>query len=173
MRRLFSFFVCICVLAACSPLRYSGEQTARTVSVESGHDSASIHRLVDQLVHDELQQRLDIREWMEQTTVEETFSDPDSAGAQHVIKRSTTTFSKRSKTSAENTQAKDEKYQEQVDSVRKKATVSYIEKEEENKVLAEAKRFVPWYVWPVLLVGAMILGLWMARRKGWISIKGR
>lgn len=165
MRRLFSFFVCICVLAACSPLRYSGEQTARTVSVESGHDSASIHRLVDQLVHDELQQRLDIREWMEQTTVEETFSDPDSSGAQHVTKRSTTTFSKRSKTSAENTRAKDEKYQEQVDSVRKKATVSYIEKEEEKRVGAKVDRMIPWYVWVLLLVGAMITGLWWARHK--------
>lgn len=165
MRRLFSFFVCICVLAACSPLRYSGEQTARTVSFESGQDSASIRRLVDQLVHDELQQRLDIREWMEQTTVEETFSDPDSSGAQHVTKRSTTTFSKRSKTSAESTQTKDEKYQERVDSVRKKATVSYIEKEEEKKVGAKVDRMIPWYVWVLLLVGAMITGLWWARHK--------
>lgn len=173
MRRLFSFCVFFCVLAACSSLRYSGEQTAKTVSMDLSADSASFRRLVDQVVHEELQHRLDIREWTEQTTVEETFSEPDSTGAQHVTKRSTTTFSKRSKTSAESTQGKDEKYQEQADSVRRHSTVSYIEKEEENKVLAEAKRFVPWYVWPVLLVGDMILGLWMARRKGWISIKGR
>ena len=91
-------------------------------------DSASFRRLVDQVVHEELQQRLDIREWTEQTTVEETFSEPDSTGAQHVTKRSTTTFSKRSKTSAESTQGKDEKYQEQADSVRRHSTVSYIEK---------------------------------------------
>ena len=167
------FLVCICVLAACSPLFYSGGQTARTYSLSTSQDSASIRNLVDAVLHSELQQWIDIREWTEQTIVEETFSSPDSAGSQHVVKRSTTTLSKRSETSTESAQARDEKYQEQIDSVHTKSSVSYIEKHEEKKVLAKADGPIPWYVWVVLLVGAMITGLWLSRHKGWMHLKGR
>lgn len=168
MRRLFLFFVC--VLAACSPLHYSGEQTARTIAMASSVDSASFRRMVDQVVHEELQKRMNILELADQTTVEETFSAPDSTGAQHVTKRSTTTLSKRSQTTAESLQSKDVQYQEQVDSMRQESAASYIEREEEKYVNAKADRIIPWYVWPLLFVAAALIGLFLWRHKGWLKL---
>ena len=168
MRRLYLFFVF--VSAACSPVNYSGGQTAKSVSMNSSEDSAAVRRLVDQAIHDELQKRMDIKEWTEQTTVEETFSAPDSTGAQHVEKRSTTTLSKRSHTSAESAQSKDTKREEKVDSVSQKGFSTYIEKEEEKFVKGKVDRIIPWYVWPLLFIGAAIVVLFMWKHKGWFSM---
>lgn len=169
-RYYISFFVCLFALAACSPFHYSGEQTARAVYLDSSADSASFRKMVDQLVHEQLQKRLDILEWTEQTTVEETFSSPDSTGAQYVMKKNTTTLSKHTQASAESVQTKDEQYQEQIDSVSQTSTVSYIEKEEEKRVKGDVDRIIPWYVWPLLFIAAAIIGLFLWRHKGWFII---
>lgn len=162
------FFVCTLVLAGCSALKYNVEQSAKTVSIDSSRDSAAYHSLVEQIVRDELQNRLDIQEWMERTTVTETLSAPDSAGVQHVTQRSTTTLSKRKQTSAESAQSHVEQSQQQVDSTRQQAAVSYLEKEEEKTVAASKKGFLPWYMYVVMLIGAVIVGFFAAWRKGWI-----
>lgn len=170
MRRYLLFFVCILAFASCAALRYDAAQEAKTVSIDSSADSASYRRMIDQIVHDELQNRLDIQEWVEQTTVTETLSAPDSTGAQHVTQRRTTTLSKRKQTSAEIAQTTEEKYQEQLDSTRQQATVSYLEKEEEKVVKAKKENSIPWYVYIVALVGAALVGLYLCRHKGRISI---
>ena len=169
-RYYISFFVCLFALAACSPLHYSGEQTARAVYLDSSSDSASFRKIVDQLVHEELQKRIDILEWTEQTTVEETLSSPDSTGAQHVTKRSTTTLSKHTQASAESIQSRDTQYRAQTDSVCQTSTVSYIEKEEEKSVRGYVDRIIPWYVWPLLFIAAAIIGLFLWKNKSWFII---
>ena len=137
MRRFYLFFVCLCLWAACSPRYYHGEQVSRAFSQEQSFDSASFRQLIDRVVHDELQKQLDICEWTAGTTVNEKLSQPDSTGAQHVTERTTTTFSKRSETSASTSHTKDEKHQEQVDSTRTKSSDSLEKKEEEKTVSAE------------------------------------
>ena len=155
------------VLAACSPVNYGGEQTARAMSYDSSADSAAFRSMIDQVVHDELQNKIDIKEWLEQTTVEEAFSAPDGTGVQHVTSRKTTTVSKRSETNAESSQTKDEKYQEQEDSIRYHSTVTYIEKEEDKKFFGKSEGFLPWYIYAVALVGAILFGIWLGLHKGW------
>ena len=45
-----------------------------------------------------------------------------------------------------------------------------IEKEEEKFVKGKVDRIIPWYVWPLLFIGAAIVGLFMWKHKGWFSM---
>lgn len=166
MRRLYSFFVCLLVLAACSPRFYQREQVARTFSQDETMDSASFRRLIDRVVHDELQKQLDIREWMQAVTVNEKLSKPDSTGAQHVTERTTTTFSGGKETSSVVAHTKDEKNQERVDSTSVHAATSVMEKEEETIVAGKVEGWMPWYVYAAALVAAVIVGFVVAVRSG-------
>lgn len=156
------FYVCLFALAACSPRNFSGGQVARAFSHDGNIDSASFRSLVDRMVHEELQKRLDIREWMDQTIVKETLSAPDSAGVQHVIERTTTTQSGRKETSATVSQAKDEKTLEQSDSTVLHSSDSTMMKEEEQTFEREVKGWLPWYVYAAALCVAVLLGAILA-----------
>lgn len=158
-------------MAACSPLHYQREQVARTFSWDESTDSTSLCRLIDRVVHEELQNQLDISEWMNGVTVVETLSSPDSAGAQHVTERATTTFSKRRETSSSTAHTKGEKEVERTDSTSVKASSSELEKEEETHVKGRVDGWMPWYVYAVCLICAVVVGIGMALhgKKWWKS----
>ena len=171
MFRLYSFFVCAIVLAACSPRNFSGEQVARTYGYQGSLDSASLKSMVDHMVHEELQQQLEIRELLEQTSVKETLSAPDSTGAQYVLERTTTTTSKKSKTSAGTSQTKDEEVHEKKDSTAKQASEILYINEEEKKFTGEVKGWCPWYIYVAALVAAVVLGFMLYRHgKKWFHL---
>ena len=165
------FYVCLFALAACSPRNFSGGQVARAFSHEAAVDSAAFRSLVDRMVHEELQKQFDIREWMEMTTVRETLSAPDSSGRQYVTERTTTTQSGRKEASATITQAKEERVLEQADSTVLHASDSTLLKEEEKTFERLVKGWMPWYIYVAALVGAIVIGLFLARRKGWIHCR--
>lgn len=127
-------------------------------------DSASFRRLIDRVVHDELQKQLDIREWMQAVTVNEKLSQPDSTGAQHVTERTTTTFSGGKETSSVVSHTKDEKNQDRVDSTSVHAANSVMEKKEETIVAGKVEGWMPWYVYVAALVAAVIVGFVVAVR---------
>lgn len=171
MFRLYSFFVCISVLAACSPRNFSGEQVARTYDHQQQLDTSSVHHLVDRMVQEELQKYLDIRELTEVTRVNEVFSDPDSTGQQHLKERTTTTMSKRSKTSAGATQKKEEQIHEQADSTTHHASEVTAITEEEKKVSGKVDGWFPWYVYAAAIVAAVVIGYILYKRgKKWFSL---
>ena len=157
MYRLYLFFVCLCVLAACSP-RF-GEQVAKTFSQESMVDSAYVSRMVDRLVREELQRRLDVNMWTQGEIVKETLSEPDSTGAQHVTERTTATHSGRIQASASSSHTKDEKDHAQVDSSHVRASDAMEIKEEETKVTGKVDGFMPWYVYVLSLVIGFLVGM--------------
>ena len=168
MYRLYSVFLCVFVLAACSPRYFSGEQVARTLDLQQQVDSASFKSMVDRVVHDELQKQLEVREILDQTSVKETLSAPDSTGAQYVMERTTTTTSRKSKTSAGVSQTKDEQVHEKKDSTARKASEILYIGEEENKFSKEVKGWCPWYIYVAALVAAVLIGFILAvRGKKW------
>ena len=162
MFRLYSFFVCAIVLAACSPRNFSGEQVARTYGYQGTADSASFKSMVDRLVHEELETHLEIRDLMEQTSVKETLSAPDSTGAQYVMERTTTTTSKKSKTTAGTSQKKEEEVHEKKDSTAKQASEILYINEEQKKISGEVKGWCPWYIYVAGLVAALVIGFGFA-----------
>lgn len=157
-RHVSSFVFVFVALAACSPSYFSGGQVARAVSQETYTDSSSFHRLVDRIVSEELQKKLEVREWEETVNVTETLSQPDSTGKQHVTERTTARISRRKDTSAGVTQTKDEVLQERTDSTHKTDMSSSMLKEEERYMQKENNGFMPWYVYVAALVGAVIVG---------------
>ena len=71
---LKSFFVCLLVLAACSPRSFSGGQVARTYSSETESDSTDVHKRLDSYSNEDIRQSLDWSSSLEQVTVTEKFS---------------------------------------------------------------------------------------------------
>lgn len=171
MCRLFTFFVCTCVLAACSPRYYHGEQVAKTYSQESACDSIFFRRMVDRIVKEELQKQFDLSLWKEEQTVKETFSDPDSLGAQHLVERTTTTHSEQLHASAASSYSKDENNQEKIDSSKVSSLNSMEVKEEEIKVAKEEKGWLPWYIYVLALGAAVLLGIVLAHKRGWWTLR--
>ena len=173
MRRYFqSFFVCAFVLAACSPRYYHGEQVARTLSQAETYDSTYLRRYIDRLVQEELQKRLDIQEWSQLVSVTELLSDPDSAGVQHVTERTTTTASHHSQTSAGSSWAKSEGTVAQLDSGKTQSSSSAILHEEKEEKTGEVKGWMPWYMYIVGLICAVVVGIVIALYgKKWWKIK--
>lgn len=149
-----SFFVCLLVLAACSPRYFNGGQVARTSSHKSASDSTAVHRTIDYSSTSGLQQNIDWKSSMDVTTVKEVLSAPDSSGRQYVIERTTTTAKTKSQSASTATQKKEENLQASVDST------SHVEKEQTQQTEQE-KNFStkvrvgpPWYVW---VIGVLIL----------------
>ena len=174
MYRLYSVFLCVFVLAACSPRNFSGEQVARTYGYQGTADSASFKSMVDRLVHEELEKHLEIRDLMEQTSVKETLSAPDSTGAQYVMERTTTTTSKKSKTTAGSSQKKEEEVHEKKDSTAKQASEILYINEEQKKISGEVKGWCPWYIYVAALVAAVVIGFGFAIwKKKWLHISSR
>ena len=174
MYRLYSFFVCAIVLAACSPRNFSGEQVARTLDLQQQVDSASFKSMVDRVVHEELQKQLEVREILDQTSVKETLSAPDSTGSQYVMERTTTTTSKKSKTTAGTSQKKEEEVHEKKDSTAKQASEILYINEEQKKISGEVKGWCPWYIYVAALVGAIVLGFMLYRHgKKWFHLTSK
>ena len=146
------------VLAACSTLHYSGEQTARTVSQDVKLDSTAYRQMIQQAVHEEFERQTSFQEWMEKTTVKEILSEPDSTGMQHVTERMTTTTARHSEVSAVTSKTKNERTQEEVDSTGVRTSDSLEIKEEETELAADAKKGMPWYVYAAALLCALIVG---------------
>lgn len=170
MNRLYSFFVCMVVLAACSPRVVSGEQVAKTVTIEATVDSASIKEMVDRLVREEMQRKLDISELLNQTTTREVFTAPDSSGAQHLQERITTTLSRQKNTSAGSSYAKSDEVHAKVDSSAIKTSDSLYVREERIAIKEKRKGSMPWYIYVAGLLAAMVMGFLLAvRGKKWFG----
>lgn len=165
MCRLYSLFVCLSVLAACSPLHYSSEQVARTYSQEQLADSAFVRRILDQMVKERMHEQMEVYELSDGTFVREQFSMPDSTGQQHLVIRETSTFSRKKNASSQKTHSAEIEQKEQEDSVqvRQKATITYIE--EQKKTNARTDGWMPWYVYLAAIVVAVLLGVILAARK--------
>ena len=165
---LKSFFVCLLVLAACSPRSFSGGQVARTYSSQTESDSTDVHKRLDSYSNEDIRQILDWSSSLEQVTVTEKFSAPDSAGNQFLTERTTTTSRRRQESSAQTTHTKDQKYQEQTDSTHTNSTESVAIKEEEKTISGDIKGWMPWYVYVialfVLTVLAALLGCGLLKR---------
>ena len=155
---LKSFFVCLLVLAACSPRNFSGEQVARTYSSETESDSTDVHKRLDSYSNEDIRQSLEWSSSLEQVTVTEKFSAPDSAGNQFLTERTTTTSRHRSESSAQTSHTKDQKIQEQTDSTSTNRTESEMIKEEEKTVSANTKGWMPWYVYLIALLVLTVFG---------------
>ena len=155
---LKSFFVCLLVLAACSPRSFSGGQVARTYSSQTESDSTDVHKRLDSYSNEDIRQSLDWSSSLEQVTVTEKFSAPDSAGNQFLTERTTTTSRRRSESSAQTSHTKDQKYQEQTDSTHTNSTESVAIKEEEKTISGDIKGWMPWYVYVIALIVLTVLG---------------
>jgi len=171
---LKSFFVCLLVLAACSPRSFSGGQVARTYSSQTESDSTDVHKRLDSYSNEDIRQILDWSSSLEQVTVTEKFSAPDSAGNQFLTERTTTTSRRRQESSAQTSHTKDQKYQEQTDSTHTNSTESVAIKEEEKTISGDIKGWMPWYVYVialfVLTVLAALLGCGLLKRPGNIKL---
>ena len=171
---LKSFFVCLLVLAACSPRSFSGGQVARTYSSQTESDSTDVHKRLDSYSNEDIRQILDWSSSLEQVTVTEKFSAPDSAGNQFLTERTTTTSRRRQESSAQTSHTKDQKYQEQTDSTHTNSTESVAIKEEEKTISGDIKGWMPWYVYVialfVLTVLAALLGCGLLKRPRNIKI---
>ena len=171
---LKSFFVCLLVLAACSPRSFSGGQVARTYSSQTESDSTDVHKRLDSYSNEDIRQILDWSSSLEQVTVTEKFSAPDSAGNQFLTERTTTTSRRRQESSAQTSHTKDQKYQEQTDSTHTNSTESVAIKEEEKTISGDIKGWMPWYVYVialfVLTVLAALLGSGLLKRPRNIKI---
>ena len=171
---LKSFFVCLLVLAACSPRSFSGGQVARTYSSQTESDSTDVHKRLDSYSNEDIRQSLDWSSSLEQVTVTEKYSAPDSAGNQFLTERMTTTSRRRQESSAQTSHTKDQKYQEQTDSTHTNSTESVAIKEEEKTISGDIKGWMPWYVYVialfVLTVLAALLGCGLLKRPRNIKI---
>ena len=160
--------MCLLVLAACSPRSFSGGQVARTYSSQTESDSTDVHKRLDSYSNEDIRQILDWSSSLEQVTVTEKFSAPDSAGNQFLTERTTTTSRRRQESSAQTSHTKDQKYQEQTDSTHTNSTESVAIKEEEKTISGDIKGWMPWYVYVialfVLTVLAALLGCGLLKR---------
>ena len=171
MRRYLILFFCVYAIAACSPRYYHGEQAAVALNHEQSFENASLQKWMEQYVHDALQQWQNIQSWTEQVSVKEVMSDPDSTGAQHVTERMTTTTQHHVQ-SASGSQAETETaLKERSDSSMSATHENMAFREEEMVVSGKVSGPIPWYVVVVSLVGAVVVGLYLAMKKGWISVK--
>lgn len=173
MRRFIHFiFVCLPVLAACSPKFFQREQVARTFIQEQSSDSVSMKHMVDLSVQKEMRRWLDSREVLDLVSVREVFSQPDSIGQQYVKERTTTGVTRHTEMSAKSSSNKVEQLQELKDSTHKNDTGTTLFKEESSTVIGKQESWMPWYVYIVALVGAFVLGAILGMRwNKWRSCK--
>lgn len=144
---------------------FSREQVSREFRHDEASDSVSLRRLVDKTVREQLQHQLELSEWMEQVTVCERLSEPDTNGQQHVTDRTTTTTSRHTEAAAGTSVQTEEHLQEHTDSTHAKKEDSSMLKEEEETVTGQVKGWMPWYVYVAALVVAVIVGLILAKTR--------
>jgi cobalamin biosynthesis Mg chelatase CobN len=147
---------------------------ARTYSSETESDSTDVHKRLDSYTNEDIRQSLDWNCSLEQVTVTEKYSAPDSAGHQFLTERTTTTTKGRTESSAQASHTKDQKIQEQTDSTSTNRKESAMIKEEEKTISADTGGWMPWYVYVialfVLTVLAALLGSGLLKRPRNIKI---
>ena len=166
MYRFYSFFVCLLVLAACSPKLYRGEHVARTSIQENIVDSTNVSGKQESVVSGTLESTVDASTWSNQVVVTEKYSAPDSAGRQYVTERTTRTSSRRAESSAKLSQMKEEKQVEQIDSVAYHTETAELQNEEESKGRCASCSGWPWYAFIVAMIFGAFLGIVIGVRGG-------
>ena len=162
MRRCIVFLCCFLALTACSPRSFTGERAVRTYTLSDTADSASVHRWLDRAVRESMEQHAQTVFDFDAVTVRETLSAPDSTGAQYVTSTSTTHARGRSVSTSGTESAREERISEGADSTAVSTTHGEALTEHREKISGEVRGWLPWYVYLLGLVGAVVIGCWIA-----------
>lgn len=162
MRRCIVFLCYFLALTACSPKNFSGERAVRTYSLSETADSAAVLRWLDKAVRESVEQHVQTVFDFDAVTVRETLSAPDSTGAQYVTSTSTTHSRGRSVSTSGTESAREERISEGTDSTAVSSTHGEAITERREKISGEVRGWLPWYVYLLGLVGAVVIGCWIA-----------
>ena len=160
MRRCIVLCVSL-ALTACSPKSFSGEQAVRTYSVAERADSTSMKSWLEKAVRECMEKNVRTSVDYESVTVRETLSAPDSCGRQHVTSVTTTRSKGSSVSSSGTSSSREEVISEGKDSTAVSSGHEMAITEEHRKFSGEVSGWMPWYVYVVSLVGAVLFGFWM------------
>jgi cobalamin biosynthesis Mg chelatase CobN len=159
-------------LTACSPKNFSGERAVRTYSLSETADSAAVLRWLDKAVRESVEQHVQTVFDFDAVTVRETLSAPDSTGAQYVTSTSTTHSRGRSVSTSGTESAREERISEGTDSTAVSSTHGEAITERREKISGEVRGWIPWYVYVIALIGAVVIGLGAAiHGRGWWKFK--
>jgi cobalamin biosynthesis Mg chelatase CobN len=153
-------------LTACSPKNFSGERAVRTYTLSDTADSASVRRWLDRAVRESVEQHVQTVFDFDAVTVRETLSAPDSTGAQYVTSTSTTHSRGRSVSTSGTESAREERISEGADSTAVSSTHGEALTESKEKISGAVRPWLPWYVYLLGLVGAVVIGCWIAIHHG-------
>ena len=162
MRRCIVFLCYFLALTACSPKNFSGERAVRTYSLSETADSASVRRWLDKAVRESMEQHAQTVFDFDAVTVRETLSAPDSTGAQYVTSTSTTHARGRSVSTSGTESAREETVSGGTDSTAVSSTHGEDLTESREKISGEVRGWLPWYVYLLGFVGAVVIGPWIA-----------
>lgn len=162
MRRCIVFLCCFLALTACSPRSFTGERAVRTYTLSDTADSASVRRWLDRAVRESMEQHVQTVFDFDAVTVRETLSAPDSTGAQYVTSTSTTRSRGRSVSTSGTESAREERISEGADSTAVSSTHGEALTERRERISGEVRGWLPWYVYLLGLVGAVVIGCWIA-----------
>lgn len=173
MRRSIVFLCYFLALTACSPRSFSGERAVRTYSLSDTADSAAVRRWLDKAVQESMEQHVRTVFDFDAVTVRETLSAPDSTGAQYVTSTSTTHARGRSVSEAGTETSREEKISGGMDSTAVASTHGEALTERRDQIGGEVRGWLPWYVYVIALVGALIIGCAWAviHGRGWWKLK--
>ena len=162
MRRCIVFLCYFLALTACSPKNFSGERAVRTYTLSDTADSASVRRWLDRAVRESMEQHAQTVFDFDAVTVRETLSAPDSTGAQYVTSTSTTHARGRSVSTSGTESSREERISEGADSTAVSTTHGEARTERREQISGEVRGWLPWYVYLLGLVGAVVIGCWIA-----------
>lgn len=172
MRRCIVFLCYFLALTACSPKNFSGERAVRTYSLSETADSAAVLRWLDKAVRESVEQHVQTVFDFDAVTVRETLSAPDSTGAQYVTSTSTTHSRGRSVSTSGTESAREERISEGTDSTAVSSTHGEAITERREEISGEVRGWIPWYVYVIGLIGAVVIGLGAAiHGRGWWKFK--
>lgn len=172
MRRCIVFLCYFLALTACSPKNFSGERAVRTYSLSETADSAAVLRWLDKAVRESVEQHVQTVFDFDAVTVRETLSAPDSTGSQYVTSTSTTHSRGRSVSTSGTESAREERISEGTDSTAVSSTHGEAITERREKISGEVRGWIPWYVYVIGLIGAIVIGCGAAiYGRGWWKFK--
>lgn len=166
MRRCIVFLCCFLALTACSPRSFTGERAVRTYTLSDTADSASVRRWLDRAVRESMEQHAQTVFDFDAVTVRETLSAPDSTGAQYVTSTSTTHARGRSVSTSGTESAREETVSGGTDSTAVSSTHGEALTERREQISGDVRGWLPWYVYLIGLVGAVVIGCWIAIHHG-------
>ena len=108
---------------------------------------------------------------VDQVSVKEVMSEPDSAGVQHVKERITTTTHHHLESSAGSQEDTSTILKEKTDSVGTEENHNAAYTEQKKTVAGKVDGIMPWYVYLAAIIAAVVIGFVLARKKGWFAIK--